>query len=245
MSSDNCAGRPVKPRALTVSVVIPTFQEGEYIAATLSRLVSINHLVEIIVVDGGSEDKTIVASRRFTDKVFVIQERGIAKARNYGAKRACGDVLVFLDADVTTPADFVEKVLEAFSDSAVVGATCSIMPAQSRLHERVFFHVHNCLTRILAGFRPHCRGEFFVARRSQFLKVNGFDESLPCTEDHELAFRLSRKGRFVFINGLTVYESLRRFRKLGLLRVAGTWLANYLSFLIRGKNISKVWLPVR
>ena len=99
----------MKLKAQTVSVVIPTFQEGKYIATTLSRLVGANHLTEIIVVDGGSEDKTIKASRRFTDKVFVVRERGIAKARNYGAKQACGDVLIFLDADVTTPADFVER----------------------------------------------------------------------------------------------------------------------------------------
>jgi GT2 family glycosyltransferase len=97
----------------------------------------------------------------------------------------------------------------------------------------------------LAVLKPHCRGEFFVARRNEFLKVNGFDESLPCAEDHELTFRLSKRGRFVFIKDLTVYESLRRFRKLGLLTVVSIWLANYISFVIRGKTVSKVWLPIR
>ena len=235
----------METKVRTVSVVIPAFQEEKYIAATLSKLVNINHLIEIIVVDGGSKDKTVEVARRFTDKVYVLRERGIARARNYGAKRACGDVMVFLDADVIPPANFVEKVLETFSDSTVIGATCSIMPVKPRFHEKVFFHLHNSLTRILARFKPHCRGEFFVARRSEFFKVNGFDESLPCTEDHELAFRLSKRGRFVFIKDLTVYESLRRFRKLGLFRVVGIWLANYLSFVIRGKNVSKVWVPVR
>ena len=235
----------MKTKVQTVSVVIPTFQEEKYIAATLSRLANMNHLIETIVVDGGSEDKTIQVARRFTDKVYVQRERGIGRARNYGAKRACGDVLVFLDADVIPTADFVEKVLETFGDSTVVGATCSIMPVEPRFHEKAFFHLHNSLTRISARFKPHSRGEFFVARRSEFLKVNGFDESLPCSEDHELAFRLSKRGKFVFIQGLTVYESLRRFRKLGFLTVVGIWLANYLSFVIRGKNVSKAWLPVR
>lgn len=235
----------MKTKVRTVSVVIPAFQEEKYIAATLTRLVNIDHLIEIIVVDGGSKDKTVEVARRFTNKVYVLRERGIARARNYGAKRACGDVLVFLDADVITTTDFVEKVLETFSDSTVVGATCSIMPVKPRFHEKVFFYLHNSLTRILARFKPHCRGEFFVTRRSEFLKVNGFDERLPCSEDHELAFRLSKRGRFVFIKDLTVYESLRRFRKLGLFMVVGIWLANYLSFVIRGKNVSKVWLPVR
>lgn len=235
----------MKTKAQTVSVVIPTFQEEKYIAATLSRLANINHLIETIVVDGGSKDKTVEVARRFTDKMYVQRERGIARARNYGAKRACGEVLVFLDADVIPTVDFVEKVLETFGDSTVVGATCSIMPIQPRFHEKVFFYFHNSLTRILSRFKPHCRGEFFVARRSEFLKVNGFDESLPCSEDHELAFRLSKRGKFVFIQGLTVYESLRRFRKIGFLTVVSMWLANYLSFVMRGKNVSKVWRPVR
>ncbi|UCE28784.1 MAG: glycosyltransferase [Candidatus Bathyarchaeota archaeon] len=232
-------------KARTVSVVIPTFQEEEYIATTLSRLANTSHLTEIIVVDGGSEDKTVKAARQFTNKVYTLRERGIGKARNYGAKHACGDVLIFLDADVIPPSNFVEKVLETFSDPTVVGATCSTMPKNARLHERVFFHFYNCLNRILASLKPHCRGEFFVARRNEFLKVNGFDESLPCTEDHELTFRLSKRGKFVFIKDLTVYESLRRFRKLGLLTVVGIWLANYISFVIRGKTVSKVWLPIR
>ena len=235
----------MKTKVRTVSLVIPAFQEERYIAATLSRLVNLKHLVEIIVVDGGSEDKTVKVASRFTNKVYVLRERGIARARNYGARRACGEVLVFLDADVIPTVDFVEKVLETFSDSTVVGATCSIMPVQPRFHEKAFFYFHNSLTRILARFKPHCRGEFFVARRSEFLKVNGFDESLPCSEDHELAFRLSKRGKFVFIKNLTVYESLRRFRKLGFFKVVGIWLANYLSFVIRGKNVSKVWLPIR
>lgn len=236
---------PKETKARTVSVVIPTFQEERYIETTLSRLVNIKHLVEIIVVDGGSTDKTVENARRLTDKVYVLRERGIGKARNYGAKRASGDVLVFLDADVVTPADFVEKVLEAFSNFTVVGATCSIMPMNPRFHEKIFFRLQNSLTRILAHFKPHSRGEFLVARMSEFSKVGGFDESLPCTEDHELAFRLSKRGRFVFIKDLTVYESMRRFRKLGFLVVVGTWLANYFSFVIRGRNVSKVWRPVR
>lgn len=235
----------MKTKVRTVSVVIPTFQEEKHIAATLSRLANVKSLTEIIVADGGSKDKTVEIARQFTDKVYVLRERGIAKARNYGARRACGDVLVFLDADVIPPVDFLEKVVETFSDPTVVGATCSIMPMQPRFHEKIFFHFHSSLTRILAKFKPHSRGEFFVVRRNAFLKANGFNEDLPCSEDHELAFRLSKRGRFVFIKSLTVYESLRRFRKLGFLTVVGIWLANYLSFVMRGKNVSKVWRPVR
>ncbi|RLI42950.1 hypothetical protein DRO69_09775, partial [Candidatus Bathyarchaeota archaeon] len=131
-----------------VSVVIPTFREEKYIAATLSRLVKVKPSIEIVVVDGGSEDGTVKVAKRFTDKTYQIKERGISKARNYGARQASGDIVVFLDADVYPPSNFVEKVLEIFNDPNVVGATCNIMPVQPRFTEFAFFQFYNRLIRL-------------------------------------------------------------------------------------------------
>ncbi len=228
-----------------ISVVIPTFQEEKYIAATLSKLVKIKPSIEIVVVDGGSDDDTVKVAKRFTDKTYQIRERGISKARNYGAKQASGDIVVFLDADVSPPSNFVEKVLKAFNNSNVVGATCRIMPAQPRFTEFVFFQFYNLLIRLCTKFKPHSRGEFLAVRKKDFLMVNGFDENMPCLEDHDLAHRLSKQGKFMFITSLTVYESLRRFRKLGFSKVLSTWFTDYLFFLLRGKPLSKVWQPAR
>jgi glycosyltransferase involved in cell wall biosynthesis len=231
--------------ASKVSIVIPTFREEKYIAATLSRLVKVKPSIEIVVVDGGSEDGTVRVAKRFTDKTYQIKERGISKARNYGARQASGDIVVFLDADVYPPSNFVEKVLETFNDTNVVGATCNIMPAQPRFAEIIFFQFYNRLIRLCTRFKPHSRGEFLAVRKKDFLMVNGFDENMPCLEDHDLAHRLSKRGKFVFITHLTVYESLRRFRKLGFSKVLSTWFTDYLSFLLRGKPLSGVWRPVR
>jgi glycosyltransferase involved in cell wall biosynthesis len=235
----------MQTRTSKVSVVIPTFQEEKYIAATLSKLVKIKPSIEIVVVDGGSDDGTVKVAKRFTDKTYQIRERGISKARNYGAKQASGDIVVFLDADVSPPSNFVEKVLETFRNSNVVGATCRIMPAQPRFTEFVFFQFYNLLIRLCAKFKPHSRGEFLAVRKKDFLMVNGFDESMPCLEDHDLAHRLSKQGKFMFITSLTVYESLRRFRKLGFSKVLSTWFTDYLFFLLRGKPLSMVWQPAR
>ena len=226
-------------------MVIPTLQEEKYIATILSKLIKMNPSVEVIVVDGRSEDGTVEVARCFTDKVYQISERGIAKARNYGAKQANGDILIFLDADVDPPPDFIEKVLKTFSDNTVVGATCAIMPSRPRLIETIFFYLYNLVIRFCTHIRPHSRGEFFAVRKKTFLQVGGFNEDMPCLEDHDLAYRLSRHGRFVFIRGLTVYESLRRFRKLGFLRVLGTWVIDYIAYILRGKPVSGVWKPVR
>jgi len=234
--------RDNKPK---ISVIIPTLQEQNYIEDILSRLGNVRPPVEIIVVDGGSRDRTVKLAKRYTDKVYQIRKKGIACGRNYGAQKASGDILVFLDTDVTFPAEFPEIVLGTFNDPTVVGATCNIMPRRSQLGLTPFFKVYNMVLRISTRFRPHSRGEFFAVRKRAFKNAKGFDEIMPCLEDHDLANRLSKMGRFAFISDLTVYESLRRFRKLGSARVIGTWFADYISFVFRGKPVSQVWKPVR
>lgn len=228
-----------------ISAVIPTFMEEEYIATLLSKLARTKPQLEVIVVDSFSQDKTTEIAKRFTKKVYQIRERGIAKAKNYGANHASGNLLVFLDADVKLPIDFVEHMRETFKDARIVGATCRIMPEHGTFVETVFFKVYNILIRITAKFKPHARGEFFTVRKREFMQVGGFDESLPCLEDHDLAHRLSKLGNFVFINDLTVYESMRRFRKKGFLRVVGTWITDYIYLSLRGRPLSRVWQPAR
>jgi len=235
----------MREKTAAVSVIVPTLQEENYIAAILSRLKKVKPPLEIIVVDGGSNDKTVEIAKRLVDRIYQINKRGISRAKNFGAHRASGDILVFLDADVTFPSGFAERVLKTFEDPRVVGATCNIMPSGSELGERAFFYFYNMLIRASSMLRPHCRGEFFAVRRSAFLRSNGFDENIPCMEDHELADRLSKLGRFRFMSDLTVYESLRRFRKLGFMRLVGTWLMNYVSLMLRGKPVSLAWQPVR
>ncbi len=228
-----------------VSVIIPTYQEGRYIGSLLRRLAGLKYPTEIIVVDSGSTDGTVETAKLFTENVYKINQRGIAKARNYGACRSNGEILVFLDADVTPPSDFVEKTLRAFQNSMVVGATCNIVPRQPRILELFFFGFYNKLIQVSTFLKPHSRGEFLAMRRKCFLEIGGFNEHLPCVEDHDLALRVSRLGKFVFISELSVYESMRRVRKLGILNVLKTWVTNYVSFILLGRTITGIWKAVR
>ncbi|MEM2455476.1 MAG: glycosyltransferase [Candidatus Bathyarchaeia archaeon] len=228
-----------------VSVVIPTLQEEKYIGRLLSKIVAINPCLEIIVVDGGSADKTVDISRKFTEKVYVLRERGIGKARNYGAYRASGDIIIFMDADADPQPDFIEKVVSAFKKDNVVGLTCNIMPKDPFPHEQAFFKLYNFLLFLLSLFKPHSRGVFFAARRNVLLKIGGFNERLPCGEDHEIAFRLSKVGRVIFLRNLVVYESMRRFRKMGFFRVLKLWTRDYIFLLLFNRVISRSWEPTR
>jgi glycosyltransferase involved in cell wall biosynthesis len=228
-----------------VSVVVPTFQEGRYVGGLLSKLSKAGPNFEAIVVDGGSTDDTVKVAEQFTDKVYVINQRGIAVAKNFGARKSRGEIIVFLDTDVSPPPDFVDKTLGAFRDRRVAGATCNIMPLNPRVSEFVFFKFYNKLLQFMTRFKPHSRGEFLAVRKEAFVKVGGFDERLPCIEDHDFALRVSKLGKFCFISDLCVYESMRRIRKSGLLNVLRTWIVDYVSYVLFRRTVSKVWVPVR
>ncbi|MEM2341591.1 MAG: glycosyltransferase [Candidatus Bathyarchaeia archaeon] len=231
--------------SLRISVVIPTLQESEYIGDMLSDLVKSSKDLEIIVVDGGSTDGTVDIAKRFTDKVYILDKRGIGRARNYGASKANGDILIFMDADIKFPIDFAEKIILAFRDKNVIGVICNIMPLDPSPFEEAFFRFYNFLLHLFTYFKPHSQGKFFAVRREAFLKVGGFNENLPCIEDHDLALRLSKIGRIVFLSDLTVYESMRRFKRMGFLRVLKMWISNYISYLLFNRTISKSWEPIR
>jgi GT2 family glycosyltransferase len=119
------------------------------------------------------------------------------------------------------------------------------MPVEAGPGSVAFFYFYNRFLRILTRIRPHSRGEFFAVKKKVFKYVKGFNETMPCLEDHELAIRLGKLGKFAFISNLTVYESLRRFKRLGFWHVMGTWFTDYVVFKIRGKPFSKVWKPAR
>jgi len=105
---------PVAPP--TFSIVIPTYNEERDISDTLERVLAQQLPVnEVIVVDGGSVDATLAHLRRWTgdERVHVIEEgrrRGVSAARNEGIRRAKGDIVVILNADVLLPPDFLERL---------------------------------------------------------------------------------------------------------------------------------------
>ena len=93
------------------SIIIPTLNEEESILAFLSALQPVRDCCEIIVVDGGSLDKTKALAEPFVDKLL-SSERGRAVQMNAGADYASGDVLVFLHADTFLPQDALNQIAD-------------------------------------------------------------------------------------------------------------------------------------
>src|SRR3989344_6976071 len=91
------------------SFIIPTLNEGEYLEECLKSIKSQNfNDYEIIIVDSYSKDNTVKIAKKYGAKVLYESKKGPAVARNTGAKKAKGEILIFPDADVRFEKDFLE-----------------------------------------------------------------------------------------------------------------------------------------
>lgn len=233
-----------------ISIVIPTYNEEKCIRGTLKQFTPFRKRkeVEVIVSDGGSTDNTLRIASKYSDKVIAHKSKmkqRISEARDAGAKKARGDVLVFIDADVRIGNlnAFLKEVNNAFKDKEVAGANASVYvyPNEENLKDRFFHYILN----IIMIFSKAARGECQVIRKSFFNKLRGYSNVLVAGEDFELFKRLRKWGKIVHLKDFKVYESPRRFRKEGYLRILTLYFLNFVFDLLFKKSFSKEWEPVR
>ena len=92
-------------------MILPALNEEKHIAGTLTSLKEQYYCdFEIIVVDGGSTDRTVELSRGFGCRVIVSEKKGISHQCNLGAKASDSPILAFTQADTFLPPDWLEKI---------------------------------------------------------------------------------------------------------------------------------------
>ncbi len=138
---------------LTVSVVIPAYNESDYIERCLQSLVGqLVKPLEIIVVDNNSTDDTAELARAMGAKVITEHQQGIVFARDAGFKAASGDIIARCDADSILPPTWIKQILEAFEDDpkldAITGPANFInvpkgmekmLPTMKEMHSLIYF----------------------------------------------------------------------------------------------------------
>jgi glycosyltransferase involved in cell wall biosynthesis len=181
------------------SFIIPAHNEERLIGPTIEALHAAAHTrgipYEIVVVDDDSTDTTADVAARAGARVVHVKARQIAVVRNAGARAACGDRFVFVDADTIVPAAVVEAVTAALDSGAAGGG------APARFDGRVPLYGHAGLWTWLAIQRliGLAAGSLLFATRQAFDACGGFDETRFVGEDVELSWRLRRQGRFVVV----------------------------------------------
>lgn len=176
-----------------VSVIIPTYNEEKHIGECLESLLKQTHRdMEIIVVDDGSSDRTrdIISS-----PITLLRQKhlGPGAARNLGAKEAKGEILVFVDADMTFDKSFIKKLVDPIVKGKVKG-TFSKEEYVSNW-ENVWARCWSINEGWMEKRRhpkdyPNKQKVFRAILKSEFDQVNGFDPSRGYVDDWSLGERL-------------------------------------------------------
>jgi len=196
---------------MEISIIIPTHNRSDALAKTLSTLVKqgFDGKWEVVVVNNNSTDNTdeIVKSQqeKFPAPLYLIHESvpGPAAARNAGARKAEGEIIVFIDNDILVKPDFLRQHVEtirANPKSWFIGRV--VNPPDLRetpfgryrddLHESYFEHLP---TEEFADYNG-ATGQNWAMRREEFFEAGAFDDgySIASCEDAELALRARKKG---------------------------------------------------
>ena len=216
---------------MTVSIIIPALNEEAYLPATLGSVrAGLEHLraccapdevvIDMIVVDNDSTDGTAAVARNEGSRVVHEPVRGIARARNTGARHAAGDVLVFIDADVAVPPTLFPTIHETMCEPSCIGGGVDVDQRPRQLAVRLYLRAW----RILGRLTGMVQGATQFCRRRVFEQLGGYDENVWIGEDVDFYWNLRRLAReeqrtVRFIREPRVRPSCRRFDEWPLWRV--------------------------
>ncbi len=196
-----------------ISIIIPTRNEAENIAATIDRAKH-GAVQEIIVVDCGSTDATKEIAVQLGARI-ISSTSGRARQMSVGAAEAHGEILLFLHADTLLPPDFAAQASEILARPGIVAGAFSLaidLPgAAIRLVEKA------------ANFRAHFLqmpygDQAIFLYRQKFIEIGGYPDE-PILEDLLLIHRLKKSGR-IGITTSAVLTSGRRWQRLGIVKTA-------------------------
>lgn len=230
---------------MTISIIIPTFNEAENITGlvTFIRHLEYEEVQEILVVDGGSKDDTVRLAREAGAVVMVSDQRSRAAQMNLGAKRAKGDILYFVHADVRLLSSFVTDISESLDQGFQSGCY------------RYIFDSNKFLLKVNAYFTRFdaimCRGgdQTLFVRKSIFNSLGGYDESYTIMEDYNFILRLRKEYKFKVIQK-DIIVSARKYEMNSWFRVQIANLSVFMMFFFRRspgemKQIYKILLTYR
>jgi glycosyltransferase involved in cell wall biosynthesis len=195
---------------ISASVVIPSYNAAKHLPKLISSLSSqTTKPIEIILVDDGSTDDTKEVATTLAKKYkllryFRTKNGGPAKARNFGAWKSKGEVIVFTDSDCTPEKSWLAEMLKPFENKKVGGVQGAYKTKQKELVARFSqIEIEERYEKMKHAKAIDWIGSYSAAyKASTYKKLKGFDESFPIAsgEDPELSYRLQKEGQAIVFN---------------------------------------------
>jgi glycosyltransferase involved in cell wall biosynthesis len=234
-----------------ISFIIPALNEEKRIAALIDNIRKLDHRYnyEIIVSDGYSTDRTIDIAKKMGAKIVkddIDAPKTIANGRNTGATHASGEIFIFCDADTVMkdPGKFLIEIFSVFQNPKILGGApaLNIFPEESNLKDKVFHYLFNNIIRIsFLTKAPLCGGQCQIVRASAFREVNGYNVNIVHGEDSDFFRKVRKFGKLHFFSGDVVYESPRRYRYFGYIKLLFLSIYSLTYQHLFKKNVFKEW----
>ncbi len=229
---------------LKISVIVPSFNQGQYIGETLASLVSQDYeKLEIIVIDGGSTDQTVSVIKHYEDKIaYWVSEKdkGQSEAINKGFARASGDIMTWLNSDDVYEPGTLHKVASAFEAD----------PALVIWHGKSLLFGNNKPSQIIGLQTDIALHEYFPYMRfpqpSSFIRAEALTHVLPVNDslhyamDFELVVKLLLNGGKIrrsdeVLSRYRLHESSKSNQNLAFLKEWSSVVANVFHSVSGGK----------
>ncbi len=215
-----------------ISIIIPTYNEEESIAKTLNNIQlngDANLIKEIIVVDGGSTDKTIERASECGVRIIVSQKKGRAAQMNEGAAIASENILHFIHADSQLPEHFDADVVMAVNKGYEAG--CFRLAFN---YEHWFLKLNCWFTRFdLSAF--HYGDQSLFITRDMFILIHGFNEKFIVFEDLDIILKIKKNCRFIILKQ-NIITSARKYVENGIFKMQ---MVFYLMYILKQLGASQ------
>ena len=176
----------------TVSIIVPAYNEEEKISELIESLLDLdypNKLLEIIIVDNNSSDKTKEIIKQYPVKLLEENNKQSSyAARNRGIRNSKGGILAFTDADCVVKADWLMRGIECLQNkgiAVVIGEVTFISDYRLNIFEK-----YDKIT----AFKHACKTGNLITFKNVFERVGLFNENLISGGDTEWGARVEKKG---------------------------------------------------
>ena len=218
-----------------ISVIIPTINEANNLPLLLSDLSIIQKEEEILIVDCGSEDKTIDIANIYGAKVYKSKERNRGLQLDIGAKNSNGDWLIFLHADTRLTNDWFTKIKSVLKRDKNYIYFFKFKINDKKIIYRVLEIIVNFRSKY---FKQPYGDQGLIIHRSIYLKNNGF-RNIPLMEDVDFIRRLKNKKDLKQLN-LPIFTSARKWERTNiLLQALKNW--NFRRRWLKGESTKSIY----
>jgi len=218
-----------------ISIIIPTINEANNLPLLLSDLTSIQKEGEIIIVDSGSEDKTIDIANIYGAEVYLSEERNRGLQLNIGAKKSKGDWLIFLHADTRLTHNWFKKI-----NSVLNGDKDYIYYFKFKINnKKIIYRFLEILVNFRSKYLKQPYGDQgLIIHRAIYFRNNGF-RKIPLMEDIDFLRRLNNKKDLKQLN-LPIFISSRKWERTNIfLQAVKNW--HFRRRWLKGESLKSIY----